>query len=39
MTVVAIRAGNFARHDQSAADRVVATLDDVTVALLEELVP
>jgi len=35
MTVIAVRAGNFAGHDQSAAHLVVDTLDDVTVALVE----
>lgn len=37
MTVIAVRAGNFAGHDQSAAHLVVDTLDDVTVALVEAL--
>jgi HAD superfamily hydrolase (TIGR01509 family) len=35
--VVAVRAGNFIGHDQSAAHAVVDTLDDVTDAFLEEL--
>jgi HAD superfamily hydrolase (TIGR01509 family) len=29
--VIAVRAGNFSRHDQSAAHRVVDTLDEITV--------
>jgi len=29
-TVIAITAGNFAQWDQSAADHIVATLDEVT---------
>src|SRR5262249_44207622 len=37
MRVIAVRAGNFAGHDQSAADLVVETLDAVTVELIEEL--
>jgi HAD superfamily hydrolase (TIGR01509 family) len=36
-TVVAIRAGNFSGHDQSAAHGVVDTLDDVTVDLIRAL--
>lgn len=35
MTVIAIRAGNFAKQDQSAAHVIVNTLDDVTEALVE----
>jgi len=35
MTVIAIRAGNFAGQDQSAAHVIVNTLDDVTEALIE----
>jgi HAD superfamily hydrolase (TIGR01509 family) len=38
MTVVAVRAGNFLKQDQSAAHRIVNTLDDVTDALLDELI-
>jgi HAD superfamily hydrolase (TIGR01509 family) len=37
MTVVAVSAGNFLGQDQSAAHRVVATLDDVTDELLSTL--
>jgi HAD superfamily hydrolase (TIGR01509 family) len=37
MTVIAVRAGNFAGHDQSKAHRIVDTLDEITVELLEEL--
>jgi HAD superfamily hydrolase (TIGR01509 family) len=37
MTVVAIRAGNFALQDQSAAHRIVDTLDDVTFELIAQL--
>ena len=37
MTVIAVRAGNFAGHDQSQAHRVVDTLDDIDARLLEEL--
>ena len=37
MRVVAVRAGNFAGHDQRAAHRIVDSLDDVTYDLLEEL--
>jgi HAD superfamily hydrolase (TIGR01509 family) len=37
MKVVAVRAGNFARQDQSAAHRVVDTLDEVTFDLLDDL--
>jgi HAD superfamily hydrolase (TIGR01509 family) len=37
MTVVAVRAGNFAGHDQSRAHKIVDTLDEVTIAFLEEL--
>jgi HAD superfamily hydrolase (TIGR01509 family) len=37
MTVVAVRAGNFVGADQSAAHRVVDTLDDVTFELIAEL--
>jgi HAD superfamily hydrolase (TIGR01509 family) len=37
MTVIAVRAGNFAGHDQSAADVVVDTLDQVTLELVDEL--
>lgn len=36
--VIAVRAGNFSRQDQSAAHRVVDTLDDVTVELAAEVV-
>lgn len=36
--VVAVAAGNFHGWDQSAADRVVATLEDLDLALLEALV-
>jgi beta-phosphoglucomutase-like phosphatase (HAD superfamily) len=36
--VVGVRAGNFAGYDLSAADAVVDTLDDVTDALLAQLV-
>jgi HAD superfamily hydrolase (TIGR01509 family) len=35
--VVAIEAGNFARHDQSAAHHVLATLDLLTVDFLRAL--
>ncbi len=35
MGVIAIRAGNFAGHDQSAADVVVDTLDAVTCELVD----
>jgi HAD superfamily hydrolase (TIGR01509 family) len=38
MTVIAIQAGNFLGIDQSAAHRIVPTLDAVTVELLEALV-
>jgi HAD superfamily hydrolase (TIGR01509 family) len=37
MTVIAVRAGNFAGHDQTAADLIVDTLDAVTCELVEEL--
>jgi HAD superfamily hydrolase (TIGR01509 family) len=37
MTVVAVRAGNFAGHDQSQAHHVVDTLDELDGAFLEEL--
>jgi len=37
MTVIAIRAGNFAGQDQSAAHVIVNTLDDVTEALIESV--
>ena len=37
MTVIAVRAGNFAGHDQSSAHLVVDTLDDVTLGLVEEV--
>jgi len=37
MTVIAVRAGNFAGHDQSPAHAIVDTLDDVTPELLEEV--
>lgn len=37
MIVIAVRAGNFLKVDQSAAHRVVDTLDEVTVELLESL--
>jgi HAD superfamily hydrolase (TIGR01509 family) len=36
--VIAVRAGNFAGYDLSAADAVVDTLDDVTDALCDRLV-
>jgi len=35
MSVIAIRAGNFAGQDQSAAQVIVNTLDDVTIELVE----
>jgi HAD superfamily hydrolase (TIGR01509 family) len=35
--VVAVRAGNFAGQDQSAAHRVIETLDELTLDLLEAL--
>jgi HAD superfamily hydrolase (TIGR01509 family) len=35
--VVAVSAGNFAGHDQSGADRILATLDELTLELLAEL--
>jgi HAD superfamily hydrolase (TIGR01509 family) len=35
MTVIAIRAGNFAGHDQSGAHHIVDTLDAVTIELIE----
>jgi sugar-phosphatase len=35
--VVAVRAGNFGGWDQSGAHRVLATLDELTPALVEEL--
>ena len=35
--VVAVAAGNFARHDQSAAHHLVATLDHLTVDFLRSL--
>jgi HAD superfamily hydrolase (TIGR01509 family) len=35
--VVAVEAGNFARHDQSAAHHLVATLDQLTVDFLRAL--
>jgi HAD superfamily hydrolase (TIGR01509 family) len=38
MIVIAIKAGNFLGVDQSQAHRIVATLDDITIELLEELV-
>jgi len=37
MTVIAVRAGNFAGHDQSAAHLVVETLDAVTLDLVETI--
>lgn len=37
MTVVAVRAGNFAGHDQSAAHHICDTLDGVTYELIELL--
>lgn len=37
MKVVAVRAGNFLGQDQSAADVIVDTLDDVTSALIDRL--
>jgi mannitol-1-/sugar-/sorbitol-6-phosphatase len=36
-TVVAVAAGNFARHDQSAAHRLIATLEELTLELLAAL--
>jgi HAD superfamily hydrolase (TIGR01509 family) len=35
--VIAVRAGNFARHDQSAAHRVIDTLDELTTELVGEV--
>ena len=35
--VVAVRAGNFARQDQSAADRIIDTLDQLTAELIDGL--
>jgi HAD superfamily hydrolase (TIGR01509 family) len=35
MTVVAVRAGNFLKQDQSAAHRIVDTLDDVTDEMID----
>lgn len=35
--VIAVEAGNFARHDQSSAHRVIATLELLTLELLAEL--
>ncbi|HKE19976.1 MAG TPA: HAD family phosphatase [Kofleriaceae bacterium] len=35
--VIAVQAGNFAGHDQSAAHHVLATLDQLTVELLRSL--
>jgi HAD superfamily hydrolase (TIGR01509 family) len=35
--VLAVAVGNFAGHDQSAADRVLATLDELTLDLLSSL--
>jgi HAD superfamily hydrolase (TIGR01509 family) len=35
--VVAVRAGNFARQDQTAAHRIVDTLDEITAELLAAL--
>ncbi len=35
--VIGVAAGNFAGQDQSAADRVVATLDEVTAELIEQV--
>jgi HAD superfamily hydrolase (TIGR01509 family) len=37
MTVIAVRAGNFAGHDQSPAHVVVETLDAVTLELIAEV--
>src|SRR5262245_59806064 len=37
MAVIAIRAGNFAGHDQSAAHLIVGTLDEVSVAVIESV--
>ena len=37
MKVIAVAAGNFLGYDQSAADVLVATLEDVTDALCEQL--
>jgi HAD superfamily hydrolase (TIGR01509 family) len=35
--VVAVSAGNFAGHDQRGAERVLATLDEITDAFLDAL--
>jgi beta-phosphoglucomutase-like phosphatase (HAD superfamily) len=35
--VIAVRAGNFGGWDQSAAHRVIATLDELTPQLVDEL--
>jgi HAD superfamily hydrolase (TIGR01509 family) len=35
--VVAVRAGNFDGQDQTGAHRILDTLDDLTVAVLQEL--
>jgi HAD superfamily hydrolase (TIGR01509 family) len=35
--VIAVRAGNFHGQDQTAAHRILDTLDDLTVAVLDEL--
>ncbi len=35
--VIAVRAGNFANHDQSAAHRVIDTLDELTTELVGEV--
>jgi HAD superfamily hydrolase (TIGR01509 family) len=37
MTVIAVRAGNFAGHDQSQAHHIVETLDELTIDFVEEL--
>lgn len=37
MRVVAVRAGNFAGHDQSAAHRIVETLEELDAAFVEAL--
>jgi HAD superfamily hydrolase (TIGR01509 family) len=34
--VFAVKAGNFADHDQSAADRILSTLDELTLELLAD---
>ncbi len=37
MRVLAVRAGNFAGHDQRAAHRIVETLEDITHGVIEEV--